>query len=358
MSKIDNLAIRRIIDAADIVDVVSQFVTLKKKGPRYIGLCPFHEDRHATNFVVQPGKGYKCFACEAKGDAVKFIMEHERLSFIDAIRWLGKHYGIPTDDVPLNYTPPIRKEPKPLPMLEIKMDYVLKRLRYKHDNLVDWIWSLTWDGAQYGRIDNSLTAYCIGHSEKYGHTIFWQIDEKQIVRTGKMMKYYPPTHPKAGHRDKDSAYSFDFVHAALFRDKRHPEYDDEKMEAKQCLFGQHLLNTWPNATVNIVESEKTALIMSIAYGNHAADIWMACGGLYNLTNEKLAPLIEQGRRIMLYPDKDGVKAWKTKAAEIGYKDIHINTYILDHYWKPEDGPKADVADIVLRLLKENNHGKG
>ena len=352
MSKIDDIAIRRIIDAADIVDVVSQFVTLKKKGPRYIGLCPFHEDRHATNFVVQPGKGYKCFACEAKGDAVKFIMEHEGLSFLDAIRWLGKHYGIPVDEVQLNYTPPVRKEPEPLPMLTIPLNIVMRSEKWEHDTLVRWIKSLPWDASQSVRIERSLNEYYIGHS-KFGHTIFWQIDEKQRVRTGKMMLYN-----EDGHRAKNKPYNFDFVHAALFRDKRFPEYDDEKMEAKQCLFGQHLLNAWPNATVNIVESEKTALIMSIAYGNHAADIWMACGGLYNLTREKLAPLIEQGRRIMLYPDKDGIKAWKMKAAEIGYIDIHINTYILDHYWKPEDGDKADIADVVLRLLKENNYGKG
>lgn len=228
------------------------------------------------------------------------------------------------------------------------MEYVLRSLRFKHDHLVDWIWSLPWDSSQYARIENSLTNYCIGHS-KFGHTIFWQIDEKQRVRTGKMMLYN-----EDGHRAKNKPYNFDFVHAALFRDKRFPEYNDEKMEAKQCLFGQHLLNAWPNATVNIVESEKTALIMSIAYGNHAADIWMACGGLYNLTREKLTPLIGQGRRIMLYPDKDGIKAWKTKAVEIGYNDIHINTYILDHYWKPEDGEKADIADVVLRMLRESS----
>jgi len=353
MSKIEDITIRRILDAADIVDVVSQFVTLKKTGVRYMGLCPFHEDRHMGSFIVYPkGNCYKCFACEAKGDAVKFLMEHEHMSFIDAIRWLGQHYGIPVDDVPLNYTPPVRKEPEPLPMLEVPFEYVVERIRYEHDNLVDWIWSLPWDGAQYGRIGNTLAAYCIGHSKK-GHTIFWQIDEKQRVRTGKMMKYYPVDHPKAGHRDKESEYGFDWIHSALFRSQKFPEFDDEKMEVKQCLFGQHLMKAWPNATINIVESEKTAVLMAIAYGNNAAQIWMACGGLYNITREKLKPLMDDGRRIQLFPDRDGIKKWIEKAVQLNYDKLGFNTEAVKDWWVPEDGEKADIADVVLRMIKEN-----
>ena len=354
MSKIDDIVVRRVIDAANIVDVVGHFVELKKKGPRYIGLCPFHDDRNATNFSVYNGC-YKCFACNASGDAVKFVMDHEHLTFPDAIRWLGNFYGIPTDGIPLNYTPPVRKKPKPLPTFNVPLDVMLRSLRYKRDALVDWICSLPWDSSQAKRIDEALTAYYIGHS-RFGHTIFWQVDEMQNVRTGKMMLYQDD-----GHRAKNADYNFDFVHAALFRDKSLPQYDESKFEVKQCLFGQHLLNAWPNAQVNIVESEKTALLMAIAYGNHAADIWMACGGLYNITREKLMPLIKQHRKIVLFPDRDGIKDWEKEKATIGYDKISIDTTIVTKYWLPEDGEKADIADVVLRFLDVDNrkqyHGR-
>lgn len=346
MSKIADFTVERIIDCANdhIVDIIEKHgIRLKKKGSRYFGLCPFHDDHHATNFSVYK-KCYKCFACDAKGDAITFLMQHGGMKFIDAIRWVGNEYGIPVDDVPVNYTPPQRKEPEPLPMFQLPITLVMRMAdKWEQDTLIKWICSLHWDASQSARIDKALNEYHIGHS-KYGHTIFWQIDEKQTVRTGKMMLYQ-----EDGHRAKKAAYNFDFIHAALFRDKRFPQYDDEKFEVKQCLFGQHLLNAWPSATINIVESEKTALLMAIAHGNNAANIWMACGGLYNLTAERLAPLIEAKRKIVLFPDRDGIKSWKEKAAMIPYK-LSVNTDIVTKYWQPIDGEKADIADVVIRML--------
>lgn len=91
---IDRATVDRILDAAQIVDVVSDFVTLKKAGVNYKGLCPFHEDR-TPSFVVSPAKGLcKCFACGKGGNAVHFIMEHEQLSFPDALRYLARKYHI------------------------------------------------------------------------------------------------------------------------------------------------------------------------------------------------------------------------------------------------------------------------
>ncbi len=91
---IDQATIDRIIDAAQVVDVVSQFVTLKRRGINYVGLCPFHEDR-TPSFYVSPSKNIcKCFACGEGGTAVHFIMKHEQLSYFDALRYLAKKYNI------------------------------------------------------------------------------------------------------------------------------------------------------------------------------------------------------------------------------------------------------------------------
>lgn len=91
---IDQATIDRILDAAQIVDVVSEFVTLKKAGVNYKGLCPFHNEK-TPSFVVSPSKGLcKCFSCGKGGNAVHFIMEHEQLNYYEALKWLANKYHI------------------------------------------------------------------------------------------------------------------------------------------------------------------------------------------------------------------------------------------------------------------------
>lgn len=91
---IDQATIDRILDAAQIVDVVSEFVTLRRVGVNYKGLCPFHNEK-TPSFVVSPAKGLcKCFSCGKGGNVVHFIMEHEQLSYYDALRLLAKKYNI------------------------------------------------------------------------------------------------------------------------------------------------------------------------------------------------------------------------------------------------------------------------
>ncbi|MDD6837617.1 MAG: DNA primase, partial [bacterium] len=91
---IDQPTIDKILEAANILEVVSQFVTLRKRGTSYVGLCPFHADK-SPSFYVSPAKNIcKCFACGEGGTAVHFIMKHEQLTYFDALRWLAKKYHI------------------------------------------------------------------------------------------------------------------------------------------------------------------------------------------------------------------------------------------------------------------------
>ncbi|MBN2520522.1 MAG: DNA primase [Bacteroidales bacterium] len=91
---IDHNTIERILDAADIVEVVNDFVNLKKRGVNYLGLCPFHNEK-TPSFTVSPAKGiFKCFGCGKGGNPVNFIMEHENLSYPEALRYLAKKYNI------------------------------------------------------------------------------------------------------------------------------------------------------------------------------------------------------------------------------------------------------------------------
>ena len=95
---IDRLTVDKILDAANIVDVVSDFVSLKRAGANLKGLCPFHDDR-TPSFMVSPARNYcKCFACGEGGSPVGFIMKHEQLSYPDALRYLAKKYGIKIEE--------------------------------------------------------------------------------------------------------------------------------------------------------------------------------------------------------------------------------------------------------------------
>lgn len=91
---IDQATVQRILDTAEITEVVGEFVTLKRRGTNMQGLCPFHNEK-TPSFNVSPAKGiYKCFGCGKGGSAVNFIMEHEHLSFVESLRWLAKKYHI------------------------------------------------------------------------------------------------------------------------------------------------------------------------------------------------------------------------------------------------------------------------
>jgi len=91
---IDRPTIERILDAAQIVDVIQEFVPLKKRGANYLGLCPFHNEK-TPSFTVSPSKEiFKCFGCGKVGNAVNFIMEHEHLTYPEALKFLARKYHI------------------------------------------------------------------------------------------------------------------------------------------------------------------------------------------------------------------------------------------------------------------------
>jgi len=105
---IDRATIDKIISAANIVDVVGEFVTLRKSGVNYKGLCPFHDDKNPS-FMVSPAKNIcHCFVCGKGGTPVSFLMEHEQMTYPDALRWLAKKYNIEIEEREL--TPEERKE--------------------------------------------------------------------------------------------------------------------------------------------------------------------------------------------------------------------------------------------------------
>ena len=352
MPKIPDEIVKRIIDLARIEDVVGDFVTLRKAGVNLTGICPFHDDKHDGNFIVRPstipearhGNTYRCFVCDKKGGPVTFLMDHERMSFPDAIRWLGRKYNEPVDDIPLNYTPPPpRPKPEPLPVMEIPRSWVRRTMdiaTWGEVTFINWYMSLPWNTEQLSRAHETLWMYCVG-GWKDGRVVFWQIDHDGHPRAAKLMRYLPD-----GHRDKQAHPGWIYNQEGC-RQQLNPD----RHEIMKPLFGSHLLAKYPQAVVNIVESEKTAVIMANYYGKPEEQLWLACGGLQHLRLESMQPLIDQGRTIWLWPDKDGREAWQEVSDKLGYDKCRVYTHFFDSCWTEADGMKADVADIAIRMMR-------
>ena len=126
---IDQATIQKIFDAADIYEVVSDFVSLKKRGVNYLGLCPFHNEKTGS-FTVSPAKGiYKCFGCGKGGNAVNFIMEHEQMSYVEALKYLAEKYHIPVEEKEL--TEEQRKEKTERESMLIVSSYANEYFQYQ-----------------------------------------------------------------------------------------------------------------------------------------------------------------------------------------------------------------------------------
>lgn len=129
---IDRTTIDRIMDAADIVEVVQDFVSLKKRGVNYIGCCPFHNEK-TPSFIVSPSKGiFKCFGCGKSGNAIGFVMEHEQMTYPEALKYVAKKYGI--EIVEKELSPEEQKQNDDRESMRILNEYAAK---YFQNNLLN-----------------------------------------------------------------------------------------------------------------------------------------------------------------------------------------------------------------------------
>src|ERR1700710_1559302 len=90
--------IQQILSRIDIIEIVGSFVKLKKRGVNYLGLCPFHNEK-SPSFTVSPVKEiYKCFGCGRSGNSISFLMEHEKYTYVEALRWLANRYNVELEE--------------------------------------------------------------------------------------------------------------------------------------------------------------------------------------------------------------------------------------------------------------------
>lgn len=196
---------------------------------------------------------------------------------------------------------------------------------------------------------HAAVRYRLGASKNRG-VIFWQIDHEGRVRDGKVMYYRPDCH-------RDKHHNPTWVSALL---RRRDPFPDSPHETTHCFFGLHLLKTLPLA---IVESEKTAVIMSERYPGY---LWLAAGGMGEVQTDKFRPL--RGHRVVLFPDTDpdGVayRRWYDAAQEVMRQPfwddsppIRVSPLLEQRATEEQKQRKIDIADYFFEQKKPIHHLK-
>lgn len=202
---------------------------------------------------------------------------------------------------------------------------IIKRLQGQRNAFIDFLLTLF----DKPKVAAAVQRYCIG-GDSHGRTIFPNIDQEGRCVGGAVIPYLAN-----GHRDKSKGISN--LHSELKRkDKTHPT------QADQVLFGSHLLRLYPTASVGVVESQKSAVILSIIYPEI---VWVATAGMTNFNERLLAPIYD--RNVVAYPDVNGVKVWTDRAKDLPFKNIRVSDW-----WRYAQGDKEDITDVVIRAIQQ------
>ena len=280
-----------------------------------------------TQYKYQFGKGkFNCPKC-GKKRFVKYV-ETETGNYAES--QYGRcdreikcgYFEYPNGNSIINYN---YVAPPPMKPSYIKKEKLQKTLtKYEINPLITYLYNYY----SKDEVRNSFKNYQVGTSKMYnGATVFWQMDNTGNIRTGKIMAYDIATGKR--QKNKDGKPLIDWVHSIL----KKPNYI-----LKQCLYGLHLLNE-TTKQVAIVESEKTALIMSIEFPNYT---WMSTGSLSGFKYEYLAPL--KGTAIIAFPDKGAYVQWQKTADILNDKgfDIKVSQFLENN----EYDDSWDLVDIL------------
>jgi len=294
-------------------------------------------------YILEPYKGistrYNCPGCKQR-EFTRYIDTttgqhiNSKVGLCNRVNSCGYHYTpsqyFHDNDISFDALPAAHLHPKPAPHPK-KPSFIpveiFKQSLTNHDKNHFIKYLLNLFGVEITQ--QLIATYYIGTADN-GRVIFWQIDTRGKIRTGKVMQYDPDT----GKRDKTPNKHPGWVHNMIGQDK---------YELRQCLFGEHLLRD-KTKTVGIVESEKTAIIASVYMPKL---IWVATGSLNNLNVSKCATLA--GRKVILYPDLGATEKWSAKAKEIAsFTELKVSSLIERHATEEERQQGLDVADFLIR----------
>jgi hypothetical protein len=184
--------------------------------------------------------------------------------------------------------------------------------------------------------------YSLGHTRD-GRVIFWQQDMENRIHTGQVMRHYPYT----GKRVKGRAGAMDWIHAIL---KRRGELPEE-FNLRQCLFGEHLLARWTEASVVLVESAKNAVVGAALVPWF---VWIATNGKAGFSTERCRALA--GRKVIVIPDLDAHTDWSAKAPTIAREvgcEIAVSDFLVRHCTAGHRDTGYDIADYIIEQLDDS-----
>ncbi len=293
-------------------------------------------DKQYKYALEKGSKKFLCPKCEQK-TFVKYINQETGDYLSDSIGRCDRetscgHHCKPSNEVVINYTQKEMVVKKPITYHS--EDEMSESYYFNDQSSFIRFLKATFENNQ-NELESAIEKFKIGHYGKTkDSTVFWQIDDKNNIHAGKIMIYNPET----GKRSKglNDTVPVNWMHKVTSL---------INFNLEQCLFGLQQLNKVPlGQKIGIVESEKTAIILSIMYPDY---IWMATGGKQNFKEAILAPIKDY--TIVAFPDKDEFNDWNNKAKtlnKLGYK-IEVNNWLENI----DCDSGTDLADIVVDLKR-------
>ncbi|MCO5233729.1 MAG: DNA primase [Chitinophagales bacterium] len=359
--------INKILEYARVEEVVGDFVHLKRAGANFKGVCPFHDEK-TPSFVVSPAKNiYKCFGCGAAGDPLKFVMEHEHLSYPEGLKYLAAKYKIEIEETDTPLTEEQKSEQTAKESLLIAMKYAAK---YYHDALLN---------TEEGKLVGLSYFHFRGFTDKTIHDfeLGYAADSfENFTKSAQKAGYQLNILEKAGLvRTKDEQHSYDFFRARVM-------FPIHNLSGKVVAFGGRIMSKDVKQAkyINSPETEiytKGKLVYGIFQAKNEIRKQDACylvegytdvlsfyqAGIANvvassgtaLTKEQVKLIKRFSNNIILIYDGDqaGINAALRGVDIMLEEDMNVKVVVLPNGEDPDSFVKANGSEATLQFIEEN-----
>ena len=312
---------------------------IRRVGFNHVTLCPWHDDHHPSLWLVEgTNKNFcKCFSCGKGGNVIKFVMQSEGCSFKDACQWLSNEFGISTTQGlrPMLSLKPSRKPTEPEePGYSYIPTEMVDKLVSPENSLCQCLMRLFHPEA----VKSVVEEYRLGCYSLYGsdiYTVFPTIDIQGRVKNLKVQLYETDITSPRYAKSVKKAY---WLGKIWVRDGLLPKNTEYNSKG---LFGEHLLNQYPDQTIALVESPKNAIVGAL---EHPELLWLAAGNKTAVQRAILEPLRE--RNVIVIPDRDAIESWRKSISTMN--DI-ANFTVSDfcEHVAPDNQAKFDIADYII-----------
>ena len=357
---------RAIVEASRIEEVVGEFVSLKKRGANYLGLCPFHQEK-TPSFIVSPAKGiFKCFGCGKGGDSVSFIMEHEHLEYVEALRFLARKYNIEIKEQELT--------PQDIER-QTERESLYHVTQYAADHFVKNLWE-TEEGRSIGLsyfrerrfTDAIIKQFQLGYCAES-----WDGLTQAALKSGYDKKYLVQSGLTIEKEDSGKLYDrfrgrvifpihglsgrvLGFGGRILSIDKTKAKYVNSP--ESEIYHKSNVLYAIPFAKKEIVAQDMAYMVEGYAdvISMHQAGITnvVASSGT-SLTEEQIKLISHFTKNLTLLYDGDpaGIKASLRGIDMVLAKDMNVRVVLLPDGQDPDDFARAHTTEEILAYLKAN-----